>query len=62
MKEVSKRDRLRLALETELSDRTIEKWLAGQRVNDSTSAALNRAAKNLGIQFPRTEMSNGLVK
>lgn len=58
MKEISKRDKIRLALETELSHRTIEKWVNGQRVNDSTAAALNRAVKNLGIKT----IENGPVK
>jgi hypothetical protein len=43
------RDKMRLAIETSISLKTIDKWLKGARVNEANQRALERAVKALGI-------------
>jgi hypothetical protein len=44
---VTKEIRLKLALETGFSLRTIEKWAQGQQVSESTDRALKKASESL---------------
>lgn len=44
---VTKENRLKLALETGFSLRTIEKWSQGEKVAESTDRALKKASNEL---------------
>lgn len=46
---MKERDRLRLALETGFSTKTVSNWQSGKRVNESTHRSLSDACEKLGI-------------
>jgi phage terminase Nu1 subunit (DNA packaging protein) len=52
---VTKENRLKLALETGFSLRTIEKWSQGKPVSESTDRALLKAASELGLAPENTD-------
>lgn len=62
-RQMKNRDKLRLALETSFSVKTIDRWASGERVSDATASALSKSAKAIGINVePRGEQCKKLER